>query len=207
VGFAALVLRGAPLSAGEHAAELVLAHQLSTGALWEDIRMKGGAYGVFAHPDGLERSFSLSTYRDPSPLRSLDSFAAVLRARGEREGDEEALEKAVIGSYSKETLPRSPADKGLSDFFRFLYGIDDRLRERKLRALIDVSEGEITGAARRLAEQTAVPTAPTEPMAPTEPTGSTEPTEPVPIPVIIAGTAAARTAAARLGIGLRELPV
>ncbi|MDR3144843.1 MAG: insulinase family protein [Treponema sp.] len=196
VGFAALVLPGASLIEKEHAAELVLAHQLSTGALWEDIRMKGGAYGAFAYPDGMERSFSLSTYRDPNPLRSLDSFAAVLRARAEQKGDEEALEKAVIGAYAKETRPRTAADRGLTDFFRFLYGINDRHRERKLHALIDASEGEVAGAAGRLAGQSAVPAVP-EGFA----GGRT------PLPVIIAGTETARTAADRLGVCVRELPV
>ncbi|MDR2402523.1 MAG: insulinase family protein [Spirochaetaceae bacterium] len=196
VGFAALVLPGAPLIEKEHAAELVLAHQLSTGALWEDIRMKGGAYGAFAYPDGMEQSFALSTYRDPNPLRSLDSFAAVLRVRAEQEGDEEALEKAVIGAYARETRPRTAADRGLTDFFRFLYGINDRHREQKLHALIDVSEGEITGAAGRLAGKTTLQVA-----------SEGFPEGWMPLPVIIAGMETARTAAARLGVCVRELPV
>jgi Zn-dependent M16 (insulinase) family peptidase len=83
IGFAAAALSAAPFDSPGQAAELVLAHQLSTGALWESIRMKGGAYGAFAHPDHLEGVFSLATYRDPSPLRSLDAFGSILKEASE----------------------------------------------------------------------------------------------------------------------------
>ncbi|MCL1928790.1 MAG: insulinase family protein, partial [Treponema sp.] len=82
VGFASMSLCSAPYGSEEHAAELVFSHELSTGALWESIRMMGGAYGAFAHPDNLEGVFSFSTYRDPDPFRSLGSFPEILKKRG-----------------------------------------------------------------------------------------------------------------------------
>jgi Zn-dependent M16 (insulinase) family peptidase len=182
VGFAALSLPASPFTRKEHAVELVLSHHLSTGAFWEEIRMKGGAYGAFAHPDGLERCFHCSSYRDPDPLRSAGAFAAVLRKQAKTPVDGETLEKAIIGSYAKETRPHTPAEKGGADFLRFLYEIDDRHRERKLRALLDVSTTELTEAAERLAAAGAVLS-------------------------IIAPPAAAKEAAARLGVDAWELPV
>ena len=181
VGFAAISLPASPFTRREHAAELVLSHHLSTGAFWEEIRMKGGAYGAFAHPDGLERCFHCSSYRDPDPLRSAGAFAAVLRKQARTPVDGETLEKAIIGSYAKETRPRTPAEKGGADFLRFLYGIDDHHRERKLRALLDSSARELTEAAGRLAAAGAA-------------LG------------IIAAPAAAKEAAARFGVDARELP-
>jgi Zn-dependent M16 (insulinase) family peptidase len=131
VGFAALALPGASLIDREYAAELVLSHQLSTGALWEDIRMKGGAYGAFAYPNGVAEIFTCSTYRDPDPFRSINAFPAILRDRSHSAPDGEALEKAVIGSYAKETRPRVAAEKGMVDFSRFLYGVEDLHRQKK----------------------------------------------------------------------------
>ncbi|MDR0377142.1 MAG: peptidase M16, partial [Spirochaetaceae bacterium] len=206
VGFAALALPGAAFPRREHAAEAVLSHQLSTGALWEDIRMKGGAYGAFAYADGGERIFGFSTYRDPSPLRSLGAFTAILRDRSGRfpAGDaaakedtasiedaaskEDALEKAIIGRYAKETPPRTAAEKGSIDFSRFLYGVDACHREMKLRALIDITEEEVAEAAWRLAE-------------------SASSAAHSLTPVIIAGSGAAKEAAGRMGVEPRELPV
>lgn len=184
IGFAGMILPSAPFGSPEQAVEAVLAHQLSTGALWEDIRMKGGAYGAFAYPDNLERAFSLSTYRDPNPLRSLDAFSALLEDMACRPGDEEFLEKAVIGTYSKETRPRTAAENGISDFLRFLYGIADRHRAQKLGKIIAVSGDEITGVARRLAGHTAEASA-----------------------VILAGPGIAEKAAVKLGLTAKALPV
>ncbi|MDR2071235.1 MAG: insulinase family protein [Treponema sp.] len=199
VGFAALSLPGAAFPRREHAAEAVLSHQLSTGALWEDIRMKGGAYGAFAYADGGEKIFTLSTYRDPNPLRSLGAFTAILRDRAGLPGKgalnaaqqaalEDALEKAIIGRYSKETQPRTPAGKGSIDFSRFLAGVESCHQEMKLRALIDISEDDLAEAARRLSDSADSAGFPLT-------------------PVIIAGSAAAKEAAGRLGVEPKELPV
>jgi Zn-dependent M16 (insulinase) family peptidase len=180
VGFAAAALPAAPWDSPAQAAEIVLAHLLSTGALWEDIRMKGGAYGAFAQPDYLEGYFSLSTYRDPQPLRSLDSFGQILGAAEFPEGE---VEKAIIGCYGRETRPRTPAGKGAADFSRFLYGIEDLHRRRRLERLVGVEAGAVAAALRRLGAQTAA------------------------VPVIVAGQAIAEKAAAKLGTEPKMLPV
>jgi Zn-dependent M16 (insulinase) family peptidase len=162
VGFAAMTLRAAAYDTLTQTAETVLAHQLSTGALWEDIRMKGGAYGASASSDSLERCFSLSTYRDPNPLRSLDSFSTILKggysakeSGFQESGFQESLEKMIIGCYSRETRPRAPAEKGLADFLRFLSRIEDGYRRRRLERLIAISSGDISAALEELASQTA----------------------------------------------------
>jgi len=152
VGFGALALPAAPFAGREQAAELVLAHRLSTGALWEEIRMKGGAYGAFAHPDGLEPLFTLATYRDPAPARSLDAFTSALLSASKERIEDDDLEKAIIGTYSKEVRPRSPSEKGLSDFMRYLYGIEPLARRTKLEAIVDMTADAVADAARRLHE-------------------------------------------------------
>ena len=185
VGFAALSLPSAVYGSAEQAAELVLAHQLSTGALWETIRMKGGAYGASASSDSLQGVFTFSTYRDPKPLHSLDAFSSIVREAAKKEGDEESLVKAIIGSFSGETRPRANPDKGFSDFSRFLYGIEDRHRSHRLKTLIALEQDEISGVLSRLASST----------------GEKFPA------VILAGKGTAEKAASKLGVEPRELPV
>jgi Zn-dependent M16 (insulinase) family peptidase len=53
IGFAAMTLRAAAYDTPAQTAETVLAHQLSTGALWEALRIEGGAYGASAAGDSL----------------------------------------------------------------------------------------------------------------------------------------------------------
>jgi Zn-dependent M16 (insulinase) family peptidase len=147
----------------------------------EEIRMKGGAYGASASSDGLERCFNLSTYRDPDPLRSLGSFAAVLNAQNDASQDD--VEKMIIGCYSRETRPRSPSEKSLVDLLRFFSRIDDGYRKRRLERLIAVSAEEISAAKKELASQS--------------PAGK----------VIIAGTKYAEKAAKAMGVAVQTLPV
>jgi len=187
VGFAALTLNSAPFDTIEQIAENVLTHQLSTGALWEDIRMKGGAYGAFVNSDGLENSMSFATYRDPNPLRSLDIFNAILKndsqSYSQHSGSEDYLEKSIIGCYSKETRPRTAAEDGLVDFYRFLYGIEDNYRKNKLERLISLSSASIASAFAALGLKRS--------------SG----------PVIIAGIKKADEAAKALGVDTQMLPI
>jgi Zn-dependent M16 (insulinase) family peptidase len=184
VGFAAQSLPASPYATPEQTAELLLAHELSTGALWERIRMKGGAYGANAFPDPLEKLFALASYRDPNPLRSLEAFPDILREMAKTESDEDFLEKAIIATYGRETRPHTSAEKGVSDFLRFLYGIDEQRRERRLHDLIAMTAPAINAAAARLAA--AAPDA---------------------APVIIASPALGEQAAAALGAAVKTLPV
>jgi Zn-dependent M16 (insulinase) family peptidase len=184
VGFAALTLESSPINRRAHAAELVLAHQLSTGPLWEDIRMKGGAYGAFAHTDALEGVFGMSTFRDPDPLRSIDSFTSVFKdLLSSAAWDQDTLEKAIVGTYAKEIRPRTPAERGGVDFIRFLCGLTDELRSRKLHWLTTLRGEELMEALRGLAGQEAKAA------------------------TIIAGPAVAEKAAKDLGVTVQPLPV
>ncbi|MCL2092605.1 MAG: insulinase family protein [Treponema sp.] len=189
VGFASFSLRAQPYGSDLQAAELVLSHQLSTGALWERIRMKGGAYGAFAQPDHLEGPFLFSTYRDPRPLESLEVFSSIIKeaaqqsVRPSRESQDE-LDKAVIGTYSRETRPRTPAEKGLADFLRFLYGIEDRHRSQRLKGILAVGQDQMARVLQGLAQDQ----------------GSS-------YPALIMGRRDAEGAASRLGVPVIELPV
>jgi presequence protease len=194
IGFAAMTLRAAAFDTPAQTAETVLAHQLSTGALWEDIRMKGGAYGASAASDSLEHCFSLSTYRDPNPLRSLDSFSAILKTQditAQSDGFQENLDKMIIGCYSRETRPRSPSEKGITDFLRFISRIENDYRRRRLQRLIAVSAGDIRAAQQELASQIAVGNAAGAVIG----------------RVIITGMKSAEQAAKALGTEVRVLPV
>jgi Zn-dependent M16 (insulinase) family peptidase len=189
IGFAAMSLRAAAFDTPEDSAEEVLAHQLSTGTLWETIRMRGGAYGASASSNSREGCFSLYTYRDPHPLRSLESFSAILKdsfSITKDSGFQENLVKAIIGCYAHTTRPLSPEEKGITDFFRYILRIEDDLRRRSLKQLIAVSAEDISTAFGALASQLASESA---------------------NQVIITGIKDAEQAAKALGTEVRMLPV
>jgi len=183
IGFAAMTRNAAVFDTDEQLAEMVLTHQLSTGALWEDIRMKGGAYGAFINSDSLENCVSFATYRDPNPIRSLETVSAIFKDSMYGVCTDDYLEKSIIGCYSKETRPRTAAEDGLIDFYRFLYGIEDNYRERKLKRLVSVSTADIAAAFNSIGSRTV--------------TGK----------VIIAGVKKAEEAAKALGVEVQMLRI
>jgi Zn-dependent M16 (insulinase) family peptidase len=183
VGFAALTFNAAPFDTLEQAVEIVLTHQLNTGALWEDIRMKGGAYGAYISSNSLDNCVPFSTYRDPNPLRSLDVISSIFKNNSCGKCSEDYLVKSIIGCYSRETHPHTAAEKGLIDFYRFLYGIEESYQKRKLERLISVSTADIEAAFNSLSSRTTSH------------------------PVVIAGVKRAEEAAKTLGTDVRMLKI
>ena len=162
IGFAGLAFDSALFDTVGQKAETVLAHQLSTGTLWEDIRMKGGAYGVITSSDSFENCFSFATYRDPNPLRSMDVIAELFKNSQLKDnlqycggGDEKNLVKSIIGCYAKEVHPRTNAEDGTIDFNRFLHGIEEPYRKRSMERLISLSVADMSAAFSSLGSRTA----------------------------------------------------
>jgi Zn-dependent M16 (insulinase) family peptidase len=150
IGFAALSLGASAFGTKEASAETVLAHYLSTGALWTVLRMKGGAYGAHAAANSIEGTFTFSTYRDPRPADSVLSFSKILEAAQKTKIKDDMLEKIIIGAYAKEKQPAANPVKGFKDFMRFLYNISDEMRTENLENIITAGADDITDAALRL---------------------------------------------------------
>ncbi len=150
VGFSAAILPSPRYGTPDQPVDIVFGHWLSSGLLWEKIRTAGGAYGAFSYPDSLEDIFVLSTYRDPSPVKSLEVFRQSLVLASETTIDAMSLEKTITGCYSREIQPRSPSDKGFTAFIRILYGITDEIRRKKIERIVAVTSADMTACALRL---------------------------------------------------------
>jgi presequence protease len=156
VGFCAAAFPAALLGSPEFGQETILAHLLGTGPLWEELRVKRGAYGASAWTDGLEGIACFSSYRDPRPVDSLAFFGQALREAERRFGTgggsvEAEVEEAAIGSLGRDQRPLLPEEKGFVDFRRFLYGIDDERRQAKRDAMLSAKARDLAAAAERLA--------------------------------------------------------
>ncbi len=134
----------------ESAHESILSHFLRTGFLWEHIRMRGGAYGAFAMPNGLEGIFTFSSFRDPNIVDTFQAYRGALRYARDGDISEEELEKAVIGTIGQEDRPLDPGEKGFVALKRILYGITDDLRQRRKGYMMSIRRGDLAGAADNL---------------------------------------------------------
>jgi presequence protease len=156
VGFSAAACPAARLGEAGFGHETILAHLLGTGPLWEELRVKRGAYGASAWTDGLEGIACFSSYRDPRPVDSLAFFGQALEEAHLRFGTggaeaEADVDEAAIGALGREQRPLLPEEKGFVDFRRSLYGIRDEERQAKRDAMLSAGAREIAAAAGRLA--------------------------------------------------------
>lgn len=150
VGFTAAVIPSVPFDTKEFPAYIVLGQWLSNRVLWEKVRTKGGAYGVFAYPDSLEQIFTFASYRDPKPLKSLQAFYEGLEHMILEPIQEIDLERTITGCYSREIQPRAPVDKGFTAFMRTLYGLTDEHRKRKIEGILSVQPEDLQNCAQKM---------------------------------------------------------
>jgi Zn-dependent M16 (insulinase) family peptidase len=130
----------------------VLGHLLSTGYLWEKVRMEGGAYGAFSYSRNTDGLFLFGSYRDPNIASTLRAFQEGLKyVEGGALGDDE-VEKAVIGTIGREDRPIDPGEKGFVSLQRRLHGVTDEARQARRQRLIATDAGSVCAAARLLSE-------------------------------------------------------
>ena len=150
VGFASCSVFTPPYDITDSVYLSLAAHWLTNGTLWEKIRTMGGAYGAYAFPDMMERTFSFATYRDPKPEKSLETWIQELEKSSELLIDDVTMERIITGSYSKEIQPRTPSGKGGAGFMRALYGISDEKRAEKLKTLLNAKSTDIQKSLQNL---------------------------------------------------------
>ena len=146
VSFVGIAGNGSSMADNASASDKIFLSILSTTGLWNLVREKGGAYGVGAYLDYIERIWSFYSYRDPR----LDGTIEDLRKAVEGfQVDEEKLSDALIAELSRTLRPTVPAIRSLVDIRRILYGIEDSDRERKLEEILSLTVSDIEAARDR----------------------------------------------------------
>jgi len=150
VGFVSKALRGAKVGTPENGYEAVLSHFIRTGYLWEKVRMRGGAYGAFAVPYGLEGVFVFSSYRDPNIVETLKAFRESLERVINAKIEDEQIEKAIIGTVGRDEKPLEPGEKGFISLKRIISGITDEIRQKRREVILGVNKDSLSSAAQNL---------------------------------------------------------
>ena len=125
----------------------IIAELLTHKYLHPEIREKGGAYAAnasFRNTDGL---FAMSTYRDPDPLRSLKTLKDAGRQFCDRDWTERDIEEAKISLFQQIDAPKSINEEGLG---KFIYGIDQGMKQRRRESLLDVAVADVKKVANRV---------------------------------------------------------
>ncbi len=140
IGFAATAANLTGKSCGGYAK--VAAQLLTYDYLWNDVRVKGGAYGVHMNTP-YDGSVSFSSYRDPSPARSLGSFRACAQVLRDFCDRKESVEKYIISTIANDDPLLTPRAEGEQAARRFLGGITEEDVKRERREMMETGEKEL----------------------------------------------------------------
>ncbi len=130
---------------------LVLMVQLSFGYMWEEVRVKNGAYGGHASFNLGGGAFSFSSYRDPciaETLAVIDRAPAFALADLDLSAD--AVEQAVIGAIKTQDRPVRAAQAAGVALGRHRSGLTPAFRSDFRSRLLAVTPDAIRDAARQI---------------------------------------------------------
>ena len=154
-GYAAAITPASDYLTKEAAAENIFASWLSNHTLWDKIRTTGGAYGANCWVDNMENQVIMTTYRDPSPEKSIDVYLESLKELCSKPIPKEEVDKTIVSFYGNAIVPVSPKDRGARSFEGMLYGNPQSFRQLRVDSILEVTEDDVEKACDRLYESAA----------------------------------------------------
>lgn len=113
-----------------HGSASVILRYLRMGRLWDEVRVRGGAYGVFCNLDRVGGTLVCASYRDPNVERTLGAFdglAAFLRVAAR---DRARLTQSIVGAVGDLDTYLLPDARGARALGCWLSGTTEELRQR-----------------------------------------------------------------------------
>lgn len=120
----------------------VAANALSYDYLWNEIRVKGGAYGCGFRAAG-ERQAAFYTYRDPAIDPSIERVERAGEWLGSFEPDEAAFEGFIVSCVSGMDAPVKPYALTKRRNTTYLAGLDPHAREERRAQMLAATPGEL----------------------------------------------------------------
>ena len=120
----------------------VAANALSYDYLWNEIRVKGGAYGCGFRAAG-ERQTAFYTYRDPAIDPSIERMERAGAWLGSFEPDEAAFEGFIVSCVSGMDAPVKPYALTKRRNTTYLAGLDPHAREERRAQMLAATPAEL----------------------------------------------------------------
>ncbi len=115
---------------------------LSYDYLWQNIRVKGGAYGCMSGFNRIGEGFLVS-YRDPNLERTLDVYDGVVEYLKDFTADEREMTKYVIGTISNIDRPMTPAAKGDRSMNLFMNHVTAEMIEKERAQILGAGQEDV----------------------------------------------------------------
>jgi hypothetical protein len=125
---------------------------LSTGYLWDNVRVVGGAYGGSAQLGTQSGILSFFSYRDPNLGDTLSIYdnAAEALIKEVEDLDDERLVEAIIGMFQALDSPQNADSKGYTSMIHYLTGRTTEDRQRYRDEVLATSKEDFLEFAEKL---------------------------------------------------------
>ena len=123
---------------------------LSYDYLWQNIRVKGGAYGCMSNFNRIGEGYFVS-YRDPHLERTFKVYDGVVDYLKEFTVSERDMTKYIIGTMSNIDQPMTPATKGERSMNLYMNKVSAEMIREERNQILDATQEDIR-ALHRVAE-------------------------------------------------------
>lgn len=115
--------------------------------LWNNVRVKGGAYGCMSNFGKSGECYFVS-YRDPNLEKTVETYKQAADFVAHFKGDERTITKFIIGAISEQDTPMNPAAKGNRSMAAYMSKVTFEEEQKERNELLQVDEQTIRGLAQ-----------------------------------------------------------
>ena len=120
---------------------------LSYDYLWQNIRVKGGAYGCMSNFNRIGDGYFVS-YRDPNLKRTIDVYEGVVDYLKNFTVNERDMTKYIIGTMSNIDQPMTPATKGERSMNLYMNKVSAEMIREERNQILDATQDDIRALSR-----------------------------------------------------------
>lgn len=129
-----------------HGALQILKVILSYDYLWQNIRVKGGAYGCMSNFNRIGEGYLIS-YRDPNLKKTMEVYEGVVEYLRNFSIEERDMTKFIIGTISNMDRPMNPAAKGDRSMNLYMNHVSEEMIRTERRQVLEADQKDIRALA------------------------------------------------------------
>ncbi len=119
---------------------------LSYDYLWQNVRVKGGAYGCMSNFTRLGDGYFMS-YRDPNLEKTNEVYEGVVEYLRNFTANERDMTKYIIGTMGNIDQPMTPAAKGDRSMNLYMNHVSEEIIREERRQILEATEADIRALA------------------------------------------------------------
>ncbi len=116
---------------------------MSYDYLWNNIRVKGGAYGCMCGFSSISGNGYFTSYRDPNLARTNEIYEKAVDYIRNFTADERDMTKYIIGTISSVDSPRTPRTQGIISLGAYLSGTTEEDIQKQRDEILNVTVEDI----------------------------------------------------------------